>query len=809
MVLTDSPVTARALLPLFLISLAAVALETGLTRFFAVASWSEYGYWVISIAMTGFAVSGVVMVMGRDTLLRNASWLLPTLPLALMATGAAGWVGVTQNPFNPLELQNGVAWQGQAWNILLYYVALFPFFFLTGLAVSLNFVRYAQAIGRVYGWDLVGAGVGAIVAIGLLYLLHPFDLVPALLPVMALAALVTPAARPALLRGAALIVLVASEALVLLAASPRVSEYKPVSIARNVPESRVLAEVLSPRGVYQLLDNFTERLDTDISNNLGMLGLEPPGRSYGLYRDGIRIAALPSAPMTAPYASGTLAAGAYALLEQPRVLLIGASGGFRIAEALALHARSITVQEPEPMLRRILIEGLGPVPPMPRDPRVVLSDMHPLRAPGDAFDLIDYAGDILDSEDQSRHLYAAEAIEESLARLAPGGLLSLPVNIRELPAYAIRVLATVREALVRSGRADPAAHVVILRSAWNLRILVSPTPWPAERVAALHRFAEDRSFDISFAPHIGEAAPNRTVWNELPPITLESESIGTGREGTPDAIAQEAPGVLAGTPLMDAFDRSPVTEDRPWLAPLVRLSALPLALERVEILPQAEIGTLVNVAVLVQAAVLALLVALLPALRRGGIGAPASMVLRALPYFAALGLGFLFIEIALIEQAAFLLEDRASGFALVLTAMLVFSGLGSMMAGRYAAAPRRALLLAGVAILVWTLLALFGLRALVGATLDWPWLARAGLVVALTAPAGLALGLPFPLGLDRFARDAPRLLPWAWALNGAFSVVSTPLANLLTKTSGLSALLVAALLCYVTAMSVFPRNESR
>jgi hypothetical protein len=184
-------------------------------------------------------------------------------------------------------------------------------------------------------------------------------------------------------------------------------------------------------------------------------------------------------------------------------------------------------------------------------------------------------------------------------------------------------------------------------------------------------------------------------------------------------------------------------------------------------------------------------------------------VLRALPYFAALGLGFLFIEIALIEQAAFLLEDRASGFALVLTAMLVFSGLGSMMAGRYAAAPRRALLLAGVAILVWTLLALFGLRALVGATLDWPWLARAGLVVALTAPAGLALGLPFPLGLDRFARDAPRLLPWAWALNGAFSVVSTPLANLLAKTSGLSALLVAALLCYVTAMSVFPRNESR
>lgn len=803
--MSDAKVTPRALLPLFLISLAAVALETGLTRFFAVASWSEYGYWVISIAMTGFAVSGVVMVLGRDALLKRASWLLPALPLALMGTGAAGWVGVTLNPFNPLELQNGVTWQEQAWNILLYYAALFPFFFLTGFAVSLYFVRYAQAIGRVYGWDLLGAGAGAVATIALLHLLHPFDLVPALLPVLAIAALLTPAARPALLRGATLLVLLASEALVLLAAAPRVSEYKPVSIARNVPESRVLAEVLSPRGVYQLLENFTERLDTDISNNLGLLGLPPPARSYGLYRDGVRIAALPMEALAAPYARATLAAGPYALLDHPRVLLIGASGGFRVAEALALDARSVVVQEPEPMLRRILIDGIGPVPPLPLDPRVTLSDTHPLRAPGERFDLIDYAGDILDAEEQSRHLYAAEAIADELARLTPGGVLSLPVNIRELPVYAIRVLASVREALRLSGVADPAAHVVVLRSAWNLRALVSPVPWDAARVAALHRFAEERSFDISFAPHLDAVAPDRTVWNELPPVTLESETQAAGD----DAIAQEAPGVLGGTPAEDAFDRSPVTEDRPWLAPLVRLSALPLALARVEVLPQAEIGTLVNVAVLAQAALLALLVALLPALRRGGIGAPAGLVLRALPYFAALGLGFLMIEIALIEQAAFLLEDRATGFALVLTAMLVFSGFGSMMAGRFEARPRGALLVAGGVILLWCGLALVGLRDLVGATLDWPWIARAALVLAITAPAGIALGLPFPLGLERFARRAPRLLPWAWALNGAFSVVSTPLANLLARTEGLSALLVAALLCYVTAMLVFPRNDAQ
>ena len=53
-------------------------------------------------------------------------------------------------------------------------------------------------------------------------------------------------------------------------------------------------------------------------------------------------------------------------------------------------------------------------------------------------------------------------------------------------------------------------------------------------------------------------------------------------------------------------------------------------------------------------------------------------------YFPALGLGFLFIEIFLIDKAAFYLNDYSSAFALVLTAMLIFSGLGSMIAGRCA-----------------------------------------------------------------------------------------------------------------------------
>ncbi len=77
-----------------------------------------------------------------------------------------------------------------------------------------------------------------------------------------------------------------------------------------------------------------------------------------------------------------------------------------------------------------------------------------------------------------------------------------------------------------------------------------------------------------------------------------------------------------------------------------------------------------------------------------------------------------------------------------------------------------------------------GLLPAMLATLDWPWLAAGRLVVAAVAPVSLALGMPFPLGLARTGSGP--MLPFAWAVNGAFSVVATPLANLLATQGGLT-----------------------
>lgn len=792
----------RPLLPLCLVAAATLGVEIALTRFFAVAGWSEYGWWVISIAMTGFAVSGVVAALAHDWLLRHADRLLRGLPVAMLLAGAAGWIGVAANGFNPLELQNGVTAGAQLTNILLYYVASLPFFGLAGFAISLYFIVNSGRVGRVYGFDLLGAAAGALAALALMWVLHPFALIPLLLPLLALAAIATPGRRQV---AWALGALVLAEGAVLLLARPVVSEWKPIYAPMNVPDSRVLAERREPRGVYQLLDNFTERPDIDLSNNAGGMGLPAPPRAFGLYRDGIRIAAMPAGPIEAGYAPASLDAAAYALLDRPSVLLIGTNGGFRIAEARALGARAVTAIEPEPGLRRMLADGFGPVPPLAGK---VIDGAHPLSATAARHMLIDLATDPLDGATQARHLYTEEALGGFLARLEPGGLLSISVSIRELPAYATRLIATGVAALRPWG--DPAPRLAVLRSAWTVRILLSPTPLSPARVAALVAFAEARSFDISHAPGL---PMNRPIWNDLPAVALGSGTVAVA-EGASDAIAEEVAAILAGTPRDDGFERASLTRDRPHLSPILRPAGLWAGLDRLDALPQAELGPLVNLAVLAQAVPLAVGVLLLPLLGRRVAGARSVAgqargrgdLLRAACYFACLGLGFLFIEIHLIEHAALLLDDRAAGFSLVLATMLTGAGLGSLLAGRRA---RRAPTLLTIAVAVILLLCAaawqFGYALLIE-LLPWPTPARAAALILAITPAAVALGMPFPLGLDRVRAGAPALLPWAWAVNGAFSVIATPLAAMIVQTAGAQWLLAAGVVCYGATILLLPRG---
>ncbi len=792
------------LLALFFVALAAVGYETALIRYFAVSKWSEYGYWVISIVMVGFALSGVILAIWRDAFVRRSNDWLTWLPAALVVTAGTGFFLTCINPFNPLQLQNPATWQEQVWYIAGYYASLLPFFFLTGVFISLCFILQYRRIGLVYGFDLTGAALGSAGVLVAMYMVHPFNLVPLLMVPLAGSALFVAVSRRRRAIGAAVVALLGVEGLLILDGRAEINDFKAIYAPLHTPDATVAADRYSPRGFYMLLDNFTERVDTDISNNAGMMGVEGPPRAYGLYRDGNRIAALPTAAGgDAGYARATLAAAPYLMIPRARVLLIGASGGFRIHEIEALGASQMRVLEPEPMLAHALIHGFGPSPRLPPDPLVKLLNMSPLQAAiSGVYDVVDVSADFLDAAEANVTALTVEAIAGYTRVLAPHGIVSLPASIRDFPVYALRLLNTARAALLQQGIADPASHVVILRSAWSVRILISQTPWTPARIARIRAFASERSFDLSWFPGMDVAAERASIFNDLPPVSLDQGTVTVASPS--DAIAEEAEAVLTGadSPSRRGFNLSPITLDRPFWYALPRLDQLGDILRRLEILPQPEVGVVVNVAVLAQASVIALLVVLLPAFASKRLRTPVAGLARAVVFFPCLGLGFLFIEICLIEKASLWLNDRTLGFAIVLTTMLLFSGIGSMAADWFRLRPRQTMSTAGVFIVLWVVAAILGLDTLIQYCLSDPPLWKVTILVLILAPVSFALGMPFPLGLTRTGDTG--YLPWAWGLNGAFSVVATPLANLIAREYGYSRVLLTAALLYALAILAFP-----
>jgi len=797
------------LLPLFFVSAAAVGLETALTRYFAVANWSDYGYWVISIVMAGFAFSGVTLALAEGVLLRHAERLFAALPALLTLSAALGYCGVVLNPFNPLALQNQATWLPQLQNIGLYYIALLPFFYLTGLFISLCFSTATVRLGKVYAADMLGAGLGTILVLGLMYAVPAFALTACLLPLLALAGLFTQRYRKRAVL-AAVLALGLSEALLAFGPQAALSQYKPIYPPLHTPNAKILATLHSPRGEYMLLDDFTERVNTDISNDSAMLGYPGPPRSYGLYRDGIRIASLPRPGVSGTgYAPGALDALPYTLRPHASTLLIGTSGGFRTSETLALGAAHVDALEPEPVLYRAMTQGLGASPPLAADPRLRIFNDNPRAAvlTGQHYDIIDIAPDFLDSAPANVYAFSAQAFAADLNALTPGGMLSVPISIQDFPAYALRLLATMREAYRMRGINDAGPYVIMYRSAWNVRLLASNTPFSAADIQTAAKWCDDRSFDVSYYKGFDPIAARDNLYNDLPAVSFVN---GTADENAmDDSIADEAAGILSGQPTVSsqAFDLRPVTDDRPAFFAILRLNQLSLLLARLQILPQAEIGALVNLAVLAQAMIIAALVLLVPLAapkrERRGFSVP-----RPALYFSALALAYMFLEIFAIERVSLLLNDRATAFSLVLSVLLAFSGLGSFLSGRFAAHPGKAVAGAFTVIAAWGALMYFaaGPAVLAGGGLTYGL--RVALAVLALIPVSLAMGMPFPLGLER-VRAQKFFLPWAWGLNGALSVVAPPLANLLLRNIGLHAVLGGAILLYAVATLSLPVPEGK
>src|SRR5262249_29262745 len=147
-------------------------------------------------------------------------------------------------------------------------------------------------------------------------------------------------------------------------------------------------------------------------------------------------------------------------------------------------------------------------------------------------------------------------------------------------------------------------------------------------------------------------------------------------------------------------------------------------------------------------------------------------------------------------------------FAVVLAGLLVCTGVGASLAGRLRSQPQQHMCWI-IPLIAMTLVGTAFVTPLVfSATLALPLVWRVLVAILLVAPLGALLGLPFPMGLYVVANEAAALVPWAWGINGFFTVIGTAVGLILGMAFGFKAVLVLASLCYVIALAAMRHCET-
>jgi hypothetical protein len=178
---------------------------------------------------------------------------------------------------------------------------------------------------------------------------------------------------------------------------------------------------------------------------------------------------------------------------------------------------------------------------------------------------------------------------------------------------------------------------------------------------------------------------------------------------------------------------------------------------------------------------------------------------RAIAYFSALGLGFMFFEIALIQKLTLFLGYPTYTLTVTLLTLLVSSGIGSFATEWYIEGRNRALPILVGALIALTLFYAFGFDPVARALVGRPLAFRIALAVMMLAPLGLGLGAFMPLGLatvSRLTEYRAEYVAWGWAVNGVFSVIGSLLATILSMTYGFRAVLLLAATLYLLAGAV-------
>jgi len=673
--------------------------------------------------------------------------------------------------------------------------------------LSLAFMRYGAAIHRLYAWDLCGAGLACLLVVPLLDRLGgPTALVAtaaiAASAAIAFATLDDVARKRRVVKNACL-----AGGVLALGMACSASGLLEVRLAKGLDLGRQAPEV-ERWNSFSLVNVFARW-------PFRGWGLSPTYRGPVAKQKGLVIDLNAFTPINefdgdfaaVAYAQHDLSALAFRLRQAPlrEVCIVGAGGGKDVLAALAAGAKHVVGVEVNPSIVELMHgpyrEFTGGLYDRP-DVEIHVEDGRSfLRASQRAFDVI-----LISMVDTSaataagafalaeNGLYTTDAFDDFLSRLAPDGLLTISSVSLDGLAVGAR-LASLSRAALRARGADPATSVAVVETPWlgaraatMYNFVLKPSGFSKPELDRLRETTSQLGFRITYAPDA--------------PTQRKREALAIDRvlRATDDAkLARE----IAGWP----YDVSPVSDDRPFFFYQNRMRDAGAALLSMATTQMFGNGLIILIKVFVAALTMLVLLIGLPLLRARRSGSPARPGSRArtavdLGYVACVGLGFMFIEIALIQRSLSYLGQPTYTLTAVLFVLLLGGGLGSRLAS--AASPaivgRALIALIGYAVLIG-----FAFGPIADATARFDMLGRALTVAALFLPLGMLLGVPLPSALARIhARDAERI-PWLWGINSAASVLGSISATMVSMSFGITASLLAGVACYAAARLLWPR----
>jgi hypothetical protein len=752
----------RAALAVGLVAGSTLALQVLLTRIFSAALFYHFAFFAISLALLGTGAGGVLLYL-RPRLLER-----PTAERALARWSAVFGALLFVVPALLVRLDYSFDnFEVDAQFVLTLALAAvlgtLPFL-AAGIVIALAIKTWVGNVGRVYAFDLTGAAVGALAIVPLLWVVSAPTLLVALGVAGAVAALLFAGPEPTERR---LTLVLAAAGVVLVALSAATDLYRlpgPFDPIRDpvgeqwTPISRVVAYPPGTNGGDAIVS-----YDQDVAPVPGHRpgAPLPDWRSLGL----------------GPQSIG------YDVTGPGRTLVIGGGGGRDVYNALSSGQRRVDVIELNREIRDMvdgeLARWSGRPFSLPRVSVAIGDGRSTLAARDTRYDQvhIGFTNTLTAGSGQAyalseNNLYTVEAFEEYFDHLRPGGILSVSRLYRFAGDEVLRATVLALTALREHGVANPRRHVVVMLGRDTLQaffgtVLVRLEPFTPAELARIRRLAAERTRGIVFAP----GGPYRREWR------------GLAAASSPDDFCASYP-----------VDVCAPTDDRPFFLNPVRLGDLG------EPLPP-------NSPFISRTPFLVLLVALgiLAALCLVAFALPLALDRRAdrpgagaLAYFAAIGLGFLVFEVVLIQRFVLFLGFPTYALSVVLFALLVFTGVGSLLSERLR--DRRAGLVAALAaVTAIIVVAAFALQPLLRALIDLPFAARVAVAVVLLAPAGLLLGMAMPIGLRRLAGLHPTGVAWAWGINGVTSVLGSVLAIFVAINWGFTAATLLAAACYAAA----------